>query len=73
MSDARKYSVAEIDALRHAYGNKYLWGSFSLRPQGGFSRSYKEEEKVSIVEQYVRIAMIAGITADELYASEKIV
>lgn len=36
-----------------------------------FSRSYEEEQKAAVVEQQVRTYMLAGITADDLMASEK--
>lgn len=68
----RKYSVTEIDALRRAVDNKYLWGCYSPPQTAGarLSRSYKEEEKAAAVEQRVRTHMLAGHTADDLYASE---
>ena len=71
----RAYTVGEIDGLRAACSNKWLWGSYR-GPQvfaggsGGNSRSYREEELVACVEQMVRTHMLAGQTAADLYASE---
>jgi hypothetical protein len=69
----RKYSVTEIDALRRAVENKWLFGSYGQTgsaPHAGFSRSYREDEKMIAVEQMVRTHMLAGHTAEDLYASE---
>lgn len=62
----RQYNIHEIDALRAAVRNKYLWGSYRPPNQGGSSRSYKEDEMARVVEEEVRTLMIAGLTADEL-------
>lgn len=67
----RSYTVHEVDALRRAMDNKYLYGSYSPTQQSGFSRSYSEVEKAQVVEEMVRTAMLAGHMADDLYASEK--
>lgn len=71
----RKYTVSEIDALRRAFENKYIWGWYGGPPytgpgQGGSSRSYSEKEKVLAVEQQIQTAMMAGHTADDLFESE---
>lgn len=66
----RAYTVAEIDALRNAAGNKWLWGSYRGPRGDGCSRSYQEAERVRCVEDMVRTHMIAGHTAADLYASE---
>lgn len=66
----RTYTVAEVDALRHVVNNKWLFGSY----QGfssGMSRTYKEAERVACVEEMVRTHMLAGHTAEDLYASER--
>lgn len=68
----RKYSVTEIDNLRKACEHKWLWGTYRPVSTRGFSRSYKEGEKTTCVEQLVRTHMLAGHTADDLYASEAI-
>lgn len=67
----KSYTVNEVDALRKAIENKYLFGSYTSSQQGGCSRSYSEVEKSQAVEQMVRTAMLAGHSADDLYASEK--
>jgi len=65
----RSYTVAEIDALRRAVETKWLFGSYTGHT--GSSRCYYENEKVRAVEELVRTHMLAGHTADDLYASEK--
>lgn len=67
----RKYSVLELDALRSAVDNKYLWGSYSELGSGGSSRCFQEEERVKVVEEQVRTHMLAGHTAEDLIASER--
>lgn len=67
--EMRKYSVQEIDELRHLVENQYLWGSYSGPSQfsnGGMSRSYSETEKAKVVEEQVRTWMLAGKTAKDL-------
>lgn len=66
----RAYTVSEIDALRQAVENKWLYGSYSLSG-GGSSRSYYEAEKTRCVEELVRTHMLAGHTAEDLYATER--
>lgn len=73
MSD-RKYSVSELDALREAVRTKWLYGRY--RPNWHHdgitgSRTYREEEMTKAVEELVRTHMLAGHTADDLYASEQ--
>lgn len=69
----RAYTVSEIDALREACANKWLWGSYR-GPQGSYSdepsRVYYGQEKDVAVEQMVRTHMMAGHTAQDLYASD---
>lgn len=67
----RSYTVHEVDDLRRAVDNKYLYGSYTPTQNSGFSRSYRDDEKARVVEELVRTAMLAGHTADDLYASEK--
>lgn len=69
MSD-RAYTVGEIDALRGAVSNMWLYGSYSLQDRG-FSRVYGEAEKTRCVEEIVRTHMVAGHTAEDLYATEQ--
>ena len=64
----RAYTVREVDALRSACESKWLFGSYRWR--SGASRPYKQEEKTSCVEEMVRTHMLAGHTAEDLYASE---
>lgn len=78
MQMARKYSVSEIDALRQAVENQYLWGRYQgpvLSHGGGasygMSRSYMETDKATVVEDRVRTFMLAGLTAQDLYAQER--
>lgn len=66
----RSYTVSELDALRNAVERKWLFGSYRLGIQCRMSRSYREEEKTKAVEEIVRTHMLAGHTADDLYASE---
>lgn len=66
----RKYSVSELDALRSAVSNKWLFGNYNISTNGQISRSYREEEKTKVVEEIVRTHMLAGHTADDLLASE---
>jgi hypothetical protein len=69
----RAYTVSELDALRRAAENKWLFGSYGNSPgKIRFSRSHKQEEKAVAVEEMVRTHMLAGHTADDLYASEGI-
>lgn len=66
----RAYTVAEIDALRRACENKWLFGTYGQ--VGNYhSRCYTEVEKTQCVEAIVRTQMLAGHTANDLYASER--
>ena len=67
----RRYTVAEIDALRRCFDIKYVWGSYSYPARDGMSFSYTKKDKVATVEQWVRTAMLAGHTAEDLIASER--
>ena len=68
----RVYTVWELEALRQAVENKWLFGSYT-RNSAGFSRSFREPERVFCVEQLVRTHMLAGHTAEDLYESERTV
>ena len=68
----RRYTVAEIDSLRHAHEMKYLYGSYAGPRNNQCSRSYSPVEKDTVVEQWVRTSMLAGHTADDLIASESV-
>ena len=67
----KAYTVAEIDALRRACENRYLWGNAN-GPRGGSvgSRSYHETDKSKVVEDQVRTYMLAGITGSDLCAED---
>lgn len=72
----RAYTVKEIDALRRAHDNRYLYGRYGgpvyvSGQSGSMSRSYTEAEKTATVEQLVRTSMLAGHTAEDLLESEK--
>lgn len=68
-----KYSVHDLDKLRQACGNKYIWGRYNIMPTTGpsWGWSYTEIDKYKCVEEMVRTHMIAGHTAEDLYASER--
>lgn len=68
----RIYTPDELEALRLAADNKFLWGSYGgPRPGGEISRMYQAGEKSGAVEQMVRDLMSAGHTAEELRANEE--
>lgn len=66
----RAYTAGELNALRQAVENMWLFGSYG---QNGncMSRVYMSDEKAFAVEQLVRTHMLAGHTAADLYASER--
>lgn len=66
----RAYTVREIDALRQACEHKYIWGTYGY-VEGRYPRGYRESEMRVAVEEMVRTHMLAGHTADDLYASER--
>ena len=77
----RAYTVTEIDALRKAVQNKWLWGRYGgpiMRPcpsgsgnyTSGFGRSYKEQDLTVAVEQMTRTHMLAGHTAEDLIKAD---
>ncbi|WP_332763889.1 hypothetical protein [Phenylobacterium sp.] len=68
----RAYTVTEINRLRQVVEHKWLWGSYKHPQDGGTcqSRCYQETEKAGAVEEMVRTHMLAGHTAENLYASE---
>jgi hypothetical protein len=67
----RAYTVSEIEALRWAVENKWLFGSYNFSSSAMSSRCYSNDEKTKCVEQIVRTHMLAGHTASDLYASER--
>lgn len=74
MGTSRSYTVREIDDLRIACENKWLFGVYDTRPRNGFSvrssRPYRGSEKTRAVEEMVRTHMLAGHTAKDLWDSE---
>ena len=67
----RHYTVADIDNLREAVRNIYLWGN-ALGPSGqDVSRSYEEAEMTKSVEESVRTYMLAGVTGADLCAADR--
>jgi hypothetical protein len=67
----RAYTVREIDALRGAVERKWLFGTYRQSGSGGYaSRVYSENDKTQCVEAILRTHMLAGHTAEDLYASE---
>lgn len=65
----RAYTTREIDELRTLCENKYLYGAFRPNFSGHgqiFSRSYKEADKVTAVEEMVRTYIAAGLTAKDI-------
>ncbi len=67
----RAYTVNEVDALRRAVENKWLFGSYGQQMGNCQSRSYHETDKTQCVEHIVRTWMVAGKTAQDLYESER--
>ena len=67
----RSYTVAEIDALRAACTERYVWGSSVPSPKGGVSRCFAKGEVEEAVERLVRTHMMAGHTAEDLIAEDQ--
>ena len=71
----RRYTVKEIDELREVCDMRYVWGTTVLGfdPTGGIhhSRTYREIERVTAVEQMIRTYMMAGITAKQIREEDK--
>lgn len=63
----RAYTVKEIDDLRRACDDRYLFGSCVYYGNGPrVSHSYSERDKAVAVEQMVRAYMISGHIAQDL-------
>ena len=65
----RKYTVLEIERMRHSVEHVWLYGyKRKDTPPGGrgSSRPYKEDEKVKCVEEILRTYMLASISPEEL-------
>ena len=69
----RAYTVSEIDALRNAVKERYMFGTTYVPPghtgRGGLT--YRENEMMMAVEQQTRTFMLAGITAEDIVAEDK--
>lgn len=72
---SRRYTVREIDELRVACGERYLFGTtyfeFDATGATSWSRTYREKEAVVAVEGMVRTYMLAGITAKQIWEEDK--
>lgn len=69
----RKYTVDEIDDLRAALNNNFLFGccypDFSV-PGGLMSRVHSKNDKSNTVENQLRTHMFAGHTAEDLKGAD---
>ena len=78
---ARSYTVKEVDALKAAHKDKFLWGHYGGNPasilydEAGYSSrtsaQYKGADLRNYVEDATRTSMIAGHVAADLLASER--
>lgn len=70
----RSYTVDEIDALRYALEERFVWGS-SLGPNtsmsSGLGRSYQKQDMIATVEAQLRTFMLAGVTAEDIFAEDR--
>lgn len=72
MGADRAYTVQEIDELRSAVENRFLWGNANgPSPDEQSGAIFSESEKVVTVEQHVRTYMLAGITGADLRKADK--
>mgnify|MGYP003672117436 CR=1 FL=1 len=75
----RSYTVKEVDALKAAHKDKFLWGSYNgpcmKYDNAGYSSrtsaQYKEADLRICVEDATRTSIIAGHVAADLLASER--
>lgn len=67
----RAYTVTDLDDLRRAVRNKYIWGNYHGGYDGQWGRPGKIGEAEVVVEEMVRTHMIAGHTASDLLASQE--
>lgn len=66
----RRYTVAEIDALRRCHETYYSFRCYSQENVSNDFVTYRETDRAIVVEQQVRTSMLAGITAEDLIASD---
>jgi hypothetical protein len=67
----RAYTVHELDALRRAVEDRWLFGSSVPSRGWRMSRQHRAEEKAKCVEELVRTHMQAGHTAQDLLNEDK--
>lgn len=61
-----RYSIKEIDELRKACQDRYLYGTTKKFSGSRMSRSFKEVEMNKSVEESVRTYIAAGIKAEDI-------
>jgi hypothetical protein len=66
----RRYSVQEIDELRRVLEYRWMFGSCVISNGPRVGRCYREAEKTAAVEELVRTAMLAGLTAKNIVDAE---
>lgn len=72
--EQRKYSVAEIDALRQVWRNRLIWGVYDhnrIDNKSQFGFQYKPVDLEHMIEDKVRTSMLAGHTAEDFITSEQ--
>lgn len=66
----RAYTVAEIDSLRIACRQRWLYGTTAISGSG-VSRGFRQNEMDSGSEELVRTYMLAGLVATDIYAADR--
>jgi hypothetical protein len=66
----RAYTVSEIDELRRACEQRWLYGTTCITTND-WGRGYRGNEKDIGVEQMVRTFMVGGIVAEDIYAEDQ--
>ena len=70
----RRYTVQEIDELREACRDRYLFGTtyFEFDSSGVLNgRPYREKEMIVAVEEMVRTYMLARVTAKQIFEEDE--
>lgn len=70
-TSARRYSVKEIDELRAACERRWLFGTTASGNGIRIGRTFRESEKDKCVEELVRTYMLAGLTAEDIYETDR--
>lgn len=65
----RGYTVREIDELRSACEDRWLYGTTNIT-HSMMGRSWVGAEKDKGVEEFVRTFMLAGIVAEDIYKED---